>query len=286
MQITAVREDPAVAVFDYRCTAGPNDAPFAEMHRDFTIAYVRKGSFGCRVRGQSFELVTGSLLVGHAGDEYVCSHDHTVGDECLSFHLAPELLDTIGYDVRRPTMWLPPHAETMVLGELAQSAAIGRSDVALDEVGLLLGARFAAIAAKRGGRRAHAGAPSKPAAARDRRRAVDAAMWLDARCHDEIDLATAAREAGLSMFHFLRLFASVLGVTPHQYLVRARLRRAARLLAGDARSITDVALDVGFADLSNFVRTFHRAAGVSPRAFRRAAKGDRKILQDRIAALP
>ena len=72
-------------------------------------------------------------------------------------------------------------------------------------------------------------------------------------------------------------------MTPHQYLVRSRLRRAARLLADDARSITDVAFDVGFGDLSNFVRTFHRAAGVSPRAFRRAAKGDRKILQDRLA---
>lgn len=61
-------------------------------------------------------------------------------------------------------------------------------------------------------------------------------------------------------------------------------RQAARLLADDARSITDVALDVGFSDLSNFVRTFHRAAGVSPRTFRKAAKGDRKIFQDRLAA--
>jgi len=42
---------------------------------------------------------------------------------------------------------------------------------------------------------------------------------------------------------------------------------------------------VGFADLSNFVRSFHRAAGVSPRGFRRAARGDRKIFQDRFAAL-
>jgi AraC-like DNA-binding protein len=75
----------------------------------------------------------------------------------------------------------------------------------------------------------------------------------------------------------------VLGVTPHQYLVRSRLRRAARLLTDDARPITEVALEVGFGDLSNFVRTFHRAAGVSPRRFRQAARGDRKILQDRLA---
>ena len=121
--------------------------------------------------------------------------------------------------------------------------------------------------------------------ARDRRRAVEAALWIDENCGEPINLDRAAKAADLSAFHFLRLFSGVLGVTPHQYLVRARLRRAARLLAQDERPITDVAFDVGFGDLSNFVRTFHRAAGVSPRSFRRAAQGDRKILQERFAAL-
>ena len=79
------------------------------------------------------------------------------------------------------------------------------------------------------------------------------------------------------------MFSKVLGVTPHQYLLRVRLRRAARLLADDSRSITDVAFDAGFADLSNFVRTFHRAAGVSPREFRRASKGQRNFFQERLA---
>jgi len=115
---------------------------------------------------------------------------------------------------------------------------------------------------------------------------VDTAQWMDAQAHEPLDLDGAARQAGLSAFHFLRVFASVLGMTPHQYLVRSRLRHAARLLADDTRSITDVALDVGFGDLSNFVRTFHRAAGVSPGAFRRAARGDRKIFQDRLGSRP
>ena len=65
--------------------------------------------------------------------------------------------------------------------------------------------------------------------------------------------------------------------------MRSRLRHAARLLADDDRPITDVAFDVGFGDLSNFVRTFHRAAGVSPLRFRQASRGDRKILQERLA---
>ncbi|HJY35981.1 MAG TPA: AraC family transcriptional regulator, partial [Steroidobacteraceae bacterium] len=105
--------------------------------------------------------------------------------------------------------------------------------------------------------------------------------------HEPVDLESAARRAGLSPYHFLRLFANIVGVTPHQYLLRSRLRRAARALAEDDRPVSDIALDVGFADLSNFVRTFHRAAGVSPRGFRQAARAadpdDRKILQDRLA---
>ena len=47
--------------------------------------------------------------------------------------------------------------------------------------------------------------------------------------------------------------------------------------------ITDIAYDVGFGDLSNFVRTFHRAAGASPSRFRQASRGDRKIFQERLA---
>ena len=77
----------------------------------------------------------------------------------------------------------------------------------------------------------------------------------------------------------------MLGVTPHQYLVRSRLRHAARLLADDDRPITDVALDVGFGDLSNFVRTFHRAAGVSPRRFRQARAATARFSKNASPAL-
>jgi len=267
-------------VVDYHCSVGPGDAPFVERHPGFSVSYVRKGSFGYRARGQSFDLVAGSILIGHPGDEYMCTHDHVYGDECLSFFFAPAVVDAIG---GRPELWrtgcLPPLSEIVVLGELAQAAVEGRSDVGLDEVAILCAARFVDMTA---GMRRRSG----EARAGDRRRAIEAALWIDAHAHEPIDLEGAAGEAGLSPFHFLRLFAGVVGVTPHQYLVRSRLRHAARLLSDEERSITDIAFDVGFGDLSNFVRTFHRAAGVSPRGFRKAARGDRKILQDRLAARP
>jgi AraC-like DNA-binding protein len=281
MAANPILQTGLLAIDDYRCSAGPHDAPFVERHESFDIAYVRRGSFGYGSRGERFELVAGSVLVGHPGDEYVCIHDHHAGgDECLSIHLSPELAGAIG---DREGIWrtggLPPLPELMVVGELAQAAAEDRTDVGLDEIAMSFAARFVDVVSGRARR-----APD--ASARDRRRAVAAAAWIDAHSHRGIDLEGAAREVGLSPFHFLRLFSLVLGVTPHQYLVRSRLRRAARLLCDEERSVTDVALDVGFGDLSNFVRTFHRAAGVSPRGFRRAARGDRAIVRERLSAPP
>lgn len=266
-----------VSIVDYRCTAGPDAKPFAEVHRTFSVSYVRKGSFGYRARGRSHELVAGSVLAGRAGDEFMCTHDHHLcGDECLAFHFDEQVAQAVGLmDMQSSS--LPPLPEMAVIGELAQAAAEGRNDLGLDELGWYFPARYARLVS---GIRPHIADPG----VNDRRRAVEAALWLDENSHEAIDLDAAARQSGLSAFHFLRLFARVIGATPHQYLVRSRLRHAARLLADEDRAITDVALDVGFADLSNFVRTFHRAAGVSPRDFRKAAKGDRKIFQERLAA--
>jgi AraC-like DNA-binding protein len=277
MNRTTLLQRPAISVSDFRCSAGPDDKPFVEQYRCHSVSYVRKGSFGCKTRGRSFELVAGSVLVGFPGDEYICTHDHVCGDECLSFFLSAELVDMTGDHSRAWRVGAaPPLPELMVLGELAQAAADARCDVSLDEAGQLFASRFVEVVS---------GRPRRPMEikARDRRRAVETALWIDANSQRQIDLDAAARQAGISPFHFLRLFANVLGVTPHQYLVRARLRHAARLLADEDIAITDVAYDVGFGDLSNFVRTFHRAAGVSPRAFRKASRGKRKILQDRPA---
>lgn len=283
MALKTLFRNDSIAVLDYRCTAGPEDRPYVEVHGSHSVSYVRKGSFGLRSRGRAHELIAGAILVGHPGDEFMCTHEHhACGDECLSFHLSPALAESLG---DRGDSWrlgcLPPLPELMVWGELAQAAVAGDNDIGLDEIALAFAARFLDIAS--GQRREHWRGRSPQAKTRDRGRAVEAALWLEENCTEHIDLAQTAATAGLSPFHFLRLFADVTGVTPHQYLVRSRLRRAARLLAAEERAITDVAFDAGFGDVSNFVRTFHRAAGASPRRFRQAARGDRKILQEKLA---
>src|SRR5262249_22176034 len=88
-------------------------------------------------------------------------------------------------------------------------------------------------------------------------------------------LSTLAREAGLSPYHFLRLFEAVTGLTPHQYVLRARLREAAMRLNAEPEKVLDIALDCGFGDLSNFNRAFRAEFGASPRSYRRGNSNSR-----------
>ena len=244
-----------VSVVAYRCDAGPQDPAYWEAHEGWSVSFVRRGTFSCHCRGRVHELVPGSVLLGRPGEEYRCTHEHRGGgDECLAVHLSAEL---------------------MISGERMQAVCNGDSDIGLDEAALAFAARYVAL---RHDDKAHAAARLA-----DRRRAVESALWIDAHAEHDTDLQTLARSCALSPFHYLRVFSSALGVTPHQYLVRSRLRRAARRLVEGDEPITDVAFDCGFADLSNFVRTFRRAAGVSPRAFRRSTRADRKNLQERLA---
>lgn len=277
---TLMQRGDAIAVMQYVCSAGPQDRPYAERFARHSLAYVRRGSFSCHCRGRQYELVAGSWLVGHPGDEYMCSHaHHEGGDVCLSFHLSPDLAESFGGAAAWRAGSLPPSAALGMFGELAQACADGRRHAGLDEVALAAVSRFVALAGEREARR--------PALRMlDRQRIVEAALWIDEHCDRPIDLEAAAARAGLSPFHFLRLFARVIGATPHQYLLRARLTRAARALVAEReRTVTEIAFEVGFGDLSNFVRSFGRAAGLSPRRFREAAQGQRKICQERIARL-
>jgi AraC-like DNA-binding protein len=87
---------------------------------------------------------------------------------------------------------------------------------------------------------------------------------------DGLRLADLAAAAGTSPFHFVRLFKRETGVTPYRYVLQARIRRAVGLLAETSRSVTEIAFDVGFGDLSNFLNAFRREIGCSPRQYRLA----------------
>jgi len=80
------------------------------------------------------------------------------------------------------------------------------------------------------------------------------------------DLADAVR---MSKSHFSRAFSGSVGEPPARYLRRYRVKRAQEMMLSTSESLSEIALNCGFADQSHFTRTFSRMVGVSPAAWRR-----------------
>jgi AraC family transcriptional regulator len=81
-----------------------------------------------------------------------------------------------------------------------------------------------------------------------------------------------ASRCGLSRSYFARAFKISMGLPPHRWLMRHRVRRAQELLIRANESIAEIALSCGFADQSHLTRVFHAVIGVSPAAWRRRRK--------------
>jgi AraC family transcriptional regulator len=266
-------------VADVLCTHGPRDHPFEEQHGGVCIAMVVAGTFGYRCAAGDALLTPGALMLGNSGTCFECGHRHGAGDRCLAFHYAAAYFERLAADAGVAAGTLAfRHARIPPLRSLTPLIARACTDVAQtdrmsrqsDSAWNELAVELAATTLKA------AGALTQPT------RAESAAAWsrvaqtvhlIDEAPQDAHTLGSLARAAGLSEFHFLRTFQRVTGVTPHQYLLRARLRTAALQVAGDTSRIVDIALACGFNDLSNFNYAFRQEFDVSPRAWRSRTRG-------------
>ncbi|MGE5801742.1 MAG: AraC family transcriptional regulator [Gemmatimonadota bacterium] len=262
-------EEGGWAVADVVCTCGPQDRAFEERHAHYSIAVVLAGTVQYR-SGLGRGLMTpGSVMLGNPGLAYECGHEHAEGDRCVVFWYEPEYFERlagVGFSVPR----LPPLRALAPLVASVSAGVIGASDVAWEELAARVAVRVAGLVGRASSEQRALPSPAPPLNAEARvTRAIRAIGDLPDR---DWSLSVLARESRISPYHFLRTFERLTGVTPHQYVLRARLREAATRLVTEPRKIIDVALDSGFGDVSNFNRAFRAEFGVSPRVYQRGTR--------------
>ncbi|GAB7525529.1 helix-turn-helix transcriptional regulator [Paraburkholderia sp. 2C] len=275
------------SVMDMLCTFGPHDHPFGERHDGVCIAAVVAGSFGYRSAQARALLAPGALLVGNDGECFECGHRYGAGDRCVSFHYRPGYFESLAADAgvvsgisvsaRTSGRGTPRFACASIAPLRATAPLVARAcagistavSLAWDELAIELA--VAALQAAGAGQRKHAHERRAHAPAAAWSRVAQAVRLIDSTPDAPHTLHTLAQACGLSDFHFLRTFERIAGVTPYQYVLRARLRHAALQLAdsdGTRERIVDIAFGCGFNDLSNFNHAFRAEFGMSPRVWR------------------
>lgn len=91
---------------------------------------------------------------------------------------------------------------------------------------------------------------------------------IDSNIDQRISVEALAKLANLSVCYFVRAFKLSVGVTPHDYLIRRRVKRTMELLSDTDMSLSEIALAAGFADQSHCARRFRQHVGMSPRDYR------------------
>lgn len=271
MEARHLAAGPGWHVLDLTCRSGPGDIPFEEAHDNVAIAAVLSGTFIYQTTEGRNLLTAGSILLGNHGRCFQCSHQHSTGDRCLSFHFTPDHWEEIAGAVpgkhkgRFDIPGLPPAAALLPTTAMLETARdLGRpamEEVALEFAGTVLGLA-SGVDRVAGNDRAI-----------DERRVSDAIHRIEQSAHEleegRLSLAALAREADMSRYHFLRVFRRLVGQTPHQYVLFLRMHKAAVLLQTTRAPLTTVALDAGFNDLSTFIRRFRHVMGISPGAYRK-----------------
>lgn len=85
----------------------------------------------------------------------------------------------------------------------------------------------------------------------------------------DINLTKLADIAGVSRFHFVRMFRRSIGATPMAYLERIRLERAQQMILTGKHTLAQIAAAVGYADQAHFTRRFRRHFGCTPAVYAR-----------------
>lgn len=266
------------SLIDCVCRAPAAPVEVEEANATHSVAFVRRGLFRRAWRGEDVVADATRVLFFNAGEVYRYSHPVGGGDDCTVLAVDTALaLEVVG---RHAPLAAASPERPFRLGHAASStrcvrlqyevlglvrrrvASLAVEDAIAELLHAAVGAAYGAEAAW------SSGASASTRASRRRRELVEAArISLNERLETPPSLGELGRSLGSSPFHLSRLFHTETGLTLRAYLRQLRARRAADRLLDGASDLTELALDLGFADHSHFTNTFRREWGVPPSRF-------------------
>jgi AraC-like DNA-binding protein len=240
-------------------------------HEEFQLCYIEAGAGDLTYRGGDHPTPPASLFIVHPGEIHSNRSFHPSGCDYRTLLIEPEMVRRTATEIFGRDRGVPFFPATVIFEPdalalfLKLHIALGTPSSILERESLLL-AFFTTLIARFGEQRL------SPDSFQRRRISVKRAReYLIERYAENVHLSELAHLAGMSQFHFSRVFAEQVGMPPHAFQTQVRVARAKTLLV-EGLQISQVATQTGFADQSHLTRHFKRLVGVTPGCYRQSSK--------------
>jgi AraC-like DNA-binding protein len=272
-----------VSIVDFRCWAVETHHLLPEgAMRTPTLVFPRRGVFYWHTRGECILGDPNQVLFFDGEEPFRISYPQPRGDDCTFFAIDSGLLTEIlsqytpraaeRVPLRFPSSRILSAPDLFLAHDLLLKrvqAHLDADPLPVEEDAVRLVASTVAAGCQTGKRPALRARAVTRRVHRDVAEAVKA--LLAERLGQRIALGEISRAVGVSPYHLCRIFQRQVGMPIHRYLNRLRLRTSLLWVAEADRSLSEVALNLGYSSHSHFSDSFRREFGLSPSAFRRVA---------------
>jgi AraC family transcriptional regulator len=251
-------------VYEEQCISDPLKPVSERQYGAPAIGYVIAGWCDYRASGGAITAVPGAVVFGNEGEHYEVDHHECPGNRRLVVRYSRTFLRSVAEvcEIDCPrfgVVGLPPGKGALKVFNALRAMIRGGEDGEVAAVSLA----GTALSMNQAHQRRWS------ITASDRRRAMSAVRYVENSFSERCSIDTLARISGLSRYYFIRLFKQVTGQSPNQYVINTRLRAGATRLMQTRAPVSQIALDIGFNDISYFNAQFRAAFGCSPRQMRK-----------------
>ncbi len=268
---------------DYRCTCMECSISSRELCDSFCLCFVRKGFYEQRTFRRDNPMHIGRLLVTKPGTEYVVRHIDNQPDLCTSLSFSDSFYGLINDYFKSETRWFfgNPDIQSLLIStnpeiDLLHHQILEKAPQGLgletDELVIRLVERVAETLGN-----VQSPAPISESLKRHHLVTIEKAKdYLFRHFDGPVSLQELSQHCCVSLFHFVRIFKAILGISPHQYLTELRLNHARLLLTTTSHPITQVAFECGFNSLEHFVTAYRKQFHAAPSVDRK--RGPKRTL--------
>jgi AraC family transcriptional regulator len=262
---------------DYRCNCDRCHTSAVEFSTAFTICFLRSGFFEYQIFRNNLETHVGRVLISKPFYEHKARHIEKQPDVCTVFSFSHDFYVRLKDHFKTASAWFfeSPDIHATVIASNTQIELIHKlildqtfhrrsESILMDDLVLqmiesimdIIGSKPVIKSVPANLRKHHLSTVEK------------ARNYILQNFQHNIGLQEVADHCCVSMFHFSRIFKTIMNVSPYQYLHQVRLNHAQILLRNTSKSVTEISEYTGFSNLEYFLTAFKSKYKMSPSAFR------------------